>query len=123
MRGLNLPIYEYQCRSCGHDFETIQKINEDPLVDCPECEQPELKKLVSAVAFRLKGTGWYETDFKKDRKRNVVNEDASESKSTDDSDKKASNDESTKSASSTSSDSKAESKSSQSDSSASSAST
>ena len=120
MRGLNLPIYEYQCRSCGYDFETIQKINEDPLVDCPACEQPELKKLVSAVAFRLKGTGWYETDFKKDRKRNVVNEDASESKSAEDSDKKASSDESTKS---TSSDSKAESKSSQSDSSANSVST
>lgn len=120
MRGTILPIYEYQCRSCGHSFETIQKINEDPLVVCPACEQPELRKLVSPVAFRLKGTGWYETDFKKDRKRNVVNDDASESKPAEESDKKTSSDESTKT---TSSDSKAESKSSHPDSSASSAST
>lgn len=120
MRGSNLPIYEYQCRSCGHHFETIQKLNEDPLVDCPVCKQPELRKLISPVAFRLKGTGWYETDFKKDRKRNVANDDASESKPAEDSEKKASSDESTKS---TSPDSKAESKNSPSDSSASQAST
>ncbi|MYD79266.1 MAG: zinc ribbon domain-containing protein [Gammaproteobacteria bacterium] len=115
-----MPIYEYQCRSCGHDFETIQKINEDPLVDCPSCEEPELRKLISPVAFRLKGTGWYETDFKKDRKRNVVNDDTSESKPAEEGDKKASSDESTKSKSS---DSKSESKNSQSESSASSVST
>lgn len=95
-------------------------MSEDPLVDCPACEQPELKKLMSPVAFRLKGTGWYETDFKKDHKRNVANDDASEAKSSDESDKKSSSDESTKPASS---ESKTESKSSQTDSSANSAST
>jgi predicted nucleic acid-binding Zn ribbon protein len=88
-------------------------------VDCPACEQPKLKKLVSPVAFRLKGTGWYETDFKKDRKRNVANDDVSDSKSAEESDKKTSSDDSKKT---TSSESNAESKSSKSDSSASSAS-
>lgn len=95
-------------------------MNEDPLVVCPACEQPELRKLISPVAFRLKGTGWYETDFKKDRKKNVVNDDASESKPAEEGDKKTSSDESTKS---TSSDSNGESKNSQSESSASSVNT
>ncbi len=59
-----MPIYEYQCESCGHDLEVLQKISDDPLRDCPECRQPALRKLVSAAGFRLKGTGWYATDFK-----------------------------------------------------------
>ena len=59
-----MPIYEYQCQACGHEFETIQKISESPLTDCPECSKPELKKLISAAGFQLKGTGWYATDFK-----------------------------------------------------------
>ena len=67
-----MPIYEYRCASCSHDLEKLQKMNEDALVDCPECDQPALKRLVSAAAFRLKGTGWYETDFKKDNKRNLA---------------------------------------------------
>ena len=67
-----MPIYEYQCQSCSHELEKLQKMNEEMLVDCPECEQPALKKMVSAAAFRLKGNGWYETDFKKDNKRNLV---------------------------------------------------
>ncbi|MCY4142419.1 MAG: zinc ribbon domain-containing protein [Gammaproteobacteria bacterium] len=75
-----MPIYEYQCRACGHGFETIQKFSDDPLVDCPACEKPDLKKLVSRVAFRLKGSGWYETDFKKEGKRNVVDADSSDTK-------------------------------------------
>ena len=66
-----MPIYEYQCKSCGFEFETIQKISEDPLKDCPECGLVELKKLVSKAAFRLKGAGWYETDFKSGSKKNV----------------------------------------------------
>ena len=45
-------------------MEVIQKLSESPLVECPECGKPSLKRLVSAAAFRLKGTGWYETDFK-----------------------------------------------------------
>ena len=68
-----MPIYEYQCKSCGHEFESIQKISENPLKDCPECAKPELQKLVSAAGFRLKGSGWYETDFKhKGNKKNLA---------------------------------------------------
>ena len=67
-----MPIYEYACRTCTHRFETIQKAAEDPLRDCPECGEPALKKLLSAPVFRLKGGGWYETDFKTGDKRNVV---------------------------------------------------
>ena len=59
-----MPIYEYKCKSCGHKFDKIQKISDDPLTDCPDCDAPELVKLISAAGFRLKGTGWYETDFK-----------------------------------------------------------
>ena len=53
-------------------MEAIQKISDDPLTDCPECSQGQLKKLISAAGFRLKGGGWYETDFKKGSKKNVV---------------------------------------------------
>jgi putative FmdB family regulatory protein len=67
-----VPIYEYRCDSCAHELEKIQKMNDDMLVDCPECDEPALKKLISAAAFRLKGSGWYETDFKKDNKRNLA---------------------------------------------------
>ena len=59
-----MPIYEYLCQSCGHHLEALQKMSEDPLVYCPECGEESLKKKVSAAAFRLKGSGWYETDFK-----------------------------------------------------------
>jgi putative FmdB family regulatory protein len=67
-----MPIYEYQCKSCGHELEKLQRISEDVLKNCPACEKPELKRLISATAFRLKGSGWYETDFKKDNQRNLV---------------------------------------------------
>jgi putative FmdB family regulatory protein len=60
-----MPIYEYQCQACKHEFEAIQKMSDDKLTDCPECHKPELKKLISAAGFRLKGSGWYESDFKK----------------------------------------------------------
>ena len=59
-----MPIYEYLCQSCGHHLEALQKMSEDPLAYCPECGEESLKKKVSAAAFRLKGSGWYETDFK-----------------------------------------------------------
>lgn len=59
-----MPIYEYQCQACGNEHEALQKINAAPLVECPVCKKPELKKKISAAGFRLKGTGWYETDFK-----------------------------------------------------------
>jgi len=59
-----MPFYEYLCGACGHDLEVLQKISEEPLVFCPECGEKTLKKQISKAAFRLKGTGWYETDFK-----------------------------------------------------------
>ena len=67
-----MPIYEYRCESCEHRLEKLQRMSEGDLVDCPECKRPALKRLVSAAAFRLKGAGWYETDFKKDNKRNLA---------------------------------------------------
>jgi putative FmdB family regulatory protein len=59
-----MPIYEYQCEGCEHRFEKLQKMSDEPLKDCPECQSPQLKKLISAAGFQLKGKGWYETDFK-----------------------------------------------------------
>jgi putative FmdB family regulatory protein len=67
-----MPIYEYQCGACGHRLEKLQKITDSPLVDCPDCSETALTKLVSAAGFRLKGKGWYETDFKTGSKRNLV---------------------------------------------------
>jgi putative FmdB family regulatory protein len=66
-----MPFYEYRCEACGHELEQMQKISDPPLTDCPACGQPALKKLISAAGFRLKGAGWYETDFKKDKKKNL----------------------------------------------------
>jgi putative FmdB family regulatory protein len=66
-----MPIYEYACRNCEHTLDALQKISDDPLLDCPECGKPQLKRLISAPRFRLKGEGWYETDFKKDKQRNL----------------------------------------------------
>lgn len=66
-----MPIYEYQCQACQYELEALQKINDKPLVECPQCHKPELKKKVSAAAFRLKGGGWYETDFKTGNKKNL----------------------------------------------------
>jgi putative FmdB family regulatory protein len=73
-----MPFYEYQCNQCGHLFEAMQKITEAPLKKCPACGKNALKKLLSAPVFRLKGSGWYETDFKSDqeRKRNLAGADA-----------------------------------------------
>ena len=59
-----MPIYEYKCNTCDLQFEILQKINDVPAKTCPECNSHNLRKLVSAAAFKLKGTGWYETDFK-----------------------------------------------------------
>lgn len=64
-----MPIYEYQCKACGHRLEAIQKFSDAPLTDCPACQQAGLSKQVSAPSFRLKGNGWYETDFKTGNKR------------------------------------------------------
>lgn len=67
-----MPIYEYECHACGHRLETLQKISEAPLKLCPNCGKPALHKLVSAAQFRLKGKGWYETDFKSDHRHHVL---------------------------------------------------
>ena len=66
-----MPFYEYRCDACGHEFEAMQKMSDDPLKDCPVCEKTELSKLISAAGFRLKGGGWYETDFKSGGKKNL----------------------------------------------------
>ena len=66
-----MPIYEYRCGNCGHELEAIQKMSDPVLETCPDCNRDALKRLISAPSFRLKGGGWYETDFKKDGKRNV----------------------------------------------------
>ena len=71
-----MPIYEYRCQSCDHELETLQKLSDPELSDCPACGQPALKKLISPVGFRLKGSGWYETDFKKGSQKNVAKDEA-----------------------------------------------
>ncbi len=78
-----MPIYEYQCDDCRYYLEVMQKISDQPLKKCPSCGHNALRKLISAPAFRLKGSGWYETDFKseQERKRNLVTaEEAAEPK-------------------------------------------
>ena len=78
-----MPIYEYRCSACGHHLEALQKMSEGPLRKCPECGKSQLKRLVSASQFRLKGSGWYETDFKNksETKRNLVEHATAESSS------------------------------------------
>ena len=67
-----MPIYEYICTECDHAHEALQKLSDAPLVDCPACGKSALKKKISAPGFRLSGTGWYETDFKSDKQRNLT---------------------------------------------------
>jgi putative FmdB family regulatory protein len=77
-----MPIYEYRCGSCSHELDALQKISDSPLRKCPECGKLTLRRMMSAPAFRLKGGGWYETDFKGgDKKRNLVETSPSESSS------------------------------------------
>jgi putative FmdB family regulatory protein len=73
-----MPIYEYRCAACGHYLDALQKMSDAPLRKCPECGKSRLQRLVSAPQFRLKGSGWYETDFKGDseKKRNLVGDKA-----------------------------------------------
>lgn len=83
-----MPIYEYHCQSCQHEFEKLQKISDAPLSDCPECHQPALKKKISAAGFRLSGSGWYETDFKKNgTKKNLAGNDGKSSEGASESNK------------------------------------
>ena len=74
-----MPIYEYQCTACGEITEALQKISDAPLTDCPACGAAALRKKISAVAFRLKGSGWYETDFKSGDKKNLAGDSAEKS--------------------------------------------
>jgi len=77
-----MPFYEYECQACKYYTEVMQKISDPPLIECPSCKKRALKKLVSAPVFRLKGGGWYETDFKSDKenKRNLLGAEKEESK-------------------------------------------
>ncbi len=69
-----MPIYEYQCSNCHHAFDLIQKMSDEPVKLCPACSKDTAVRLVSAAGFQLKGTGWYETDFKtKSEKKAVTN--------------------------------------------------
>lgn len=76
-----MPIYEYLCDDCGHEQEAIQKFSDAPLTDCDACGEPRLRKKISAAGFRLKGGGWYETDFKSSNQRNVAGDASSGSNS------------------------------------------
>jgi putative FmdB family regulatory protein len=78
-----MPFYEYECSHCRYYSEVLQKITDKPLKKCPSCGKNTFKKLISAPVFRLKGSGWYETDFKtdKDNKRNLAGSDTEESAS------------------------------------------
>ena len=74
-----MPIYEYRCGDCDHQLEVVQKLSEGPIVSCPECKKDSLKKIISAAGFRLKGDGWYETDVKAGKKKNVAGSESSSS--------------------------------------------
>ena len=73
-----MPFYEYECQNCKFYSELLQKISDPPLEKCPSCGKKTMKKLISAPVFRLKGAGWYETDFKSDNenKRNLAGGDS-----------------------------------------------
>ena len=105
-----MPIYEYRCGSCSHELDALQKLSDSPLRKCPECGKSQLRRLVSAPSFRLKGGGWYETDFKGNGEKtlNLVETgggDSSESSSSDSAKDSASKEASAKVADAKSSDS------------------
>ncbi len=89
-----MPFYEYQCKSCGHELEAMQKVSDAPLKKCPHCGKSQLQRLMSAPVFRLKGGGWYETDFKgdKDNQRNLADRPEDAPKEAKDTDAKAKDD-------------------------------
>ena len=77
-----MPIYDYKCSHCGYEIEIIQKISDKPKTNCPQCNNKSLIKLISAPTFRLKGSGWDETDFKTGKKKNIsTNESTNNNKS------------------------------------------
>ncbi|OUS29279.1 transcriptional regulator [Gammaproteobacteria bacterium 45_16_T64] len=77
-----MPIYEYKCNDCGHQMDKLQKISDEPLVTCPACDEDTLQKMISAAGFRLKGSGWYETDFKTGKKKQLAESDSTKPSST-----------------------------------------
>jgi putative FmdB family regulatory protein len=77
-----MPIYEYLCSACAHTLDALQKLADEPLVYCPQCGAAALKRQMSAPSFRLKGGGWYETDFKNEKRRNIAEVDSSTSERT-----------------------------------------
>jgi len=79
-----MPIYEYQCVECEHIEEVIQKVSDEPLLECPACNKPALKKKVTAAGFRLSGGGWYETDFKSGDKKNLTESASGKAKDSED---------------------------------------
>ena len=79
-RSTSMPIYEYQCSACGHRLEVIQRYTDALLKKCPDCGKARLKKLMSVAGFRLSGKGWYETDFKNNKQRNLAQKDSVEEK-------------------------------------------
>ena len=79
-----MPIYQYKCTNCGHQLEALQKMSDAKLVDCPECNSPSLRKQLTAAAFKLNGTGWYETDFKNSGSKPATNDSSETKKSSDD---------------------------------------
>ncbi|CAN0399925.1 MAG: FmdB family zinc ribbon protein [Pseudohongiellaceae bacterium] len=85
-----MPIYEYQCSNCDHRLEALQKMSDAPLTECPSCHQKALRKLVSAAGFRLKGGGWYETDFKQHGRKQLAESDSRASDSSTKTDNKSS---------------------------------
>ena len=76
-----MPIYEYMCGSCGHQLEALQKMSDAPLTDCPTCGKSSLSKQISAAGFRVKGGGWYETDYKSGKKKNLAGDSGTPAKS------------------------------------------
>ena len=73
-----MPIYAYRCGECGHELDTLQKISEPALRDCPSCGKPALAKTVTAAGFQLKGSGWYQTDFRSGSKPAATKDAASD---------------------------------------------
>lgn len=78
-----MPIYEYACQSCGFEKDVLQKLSDEPLTICPECSKETFSKQISAPGFRLSGGGWYETDFKTGKKKNLAGDDAPSSAKSD----------------------------------------
>jgi putative FmdB family regulatory protein len=77
-----MPIYAFRCEACGHRFDRLQKLSDPDPAECPECKAASVKRQVTAPAFRLAGSGWYETDFKsdKDKKRNLAGDEPTKKK-------------------------------------------